>query len=113
MYKQRDIVLIPFPYSDLSGAKQRPALIISNKNLSKSQDRMCCLITSTNTKDGTLISSNFLEQGTLPLKSWVKPYRIFTVHENIIKKKICSVTHSFHDRIISHINKYISSEKTL
>ena len=53
MYKQRDIVLIPFPYSDLSGAKQRPALIISNKNLSKSQDRMCCLITSTNTKDGT------------------------------------------------------------
>lgn len=31
MYDQRDIVLIPFPYSDLTGSKQRPALIVSNK----------------------------------------------------------------------------------
>lgn len=31
MYEQRDIVLVPFPYSDLTGAKQRPALIVSNE----------------------------------------------------------------------------------
>jgi PemK-like, MazF-like toxin of type II toxin-antitoxin system len=28
---QRDIVLIKFPFSDLSGAKVRPALVISNQ----------------------------------------------------------------------------------
>ena len=28
--KQRDIILIKFPFSDLSGAKVRPALVISN-----------------------------------------------------------------------------------
>ena len=32
MYEQRDIILIPFPYSDLTGAKLRPALILSNTN---------------------------------------------------------------------------------
>lgn len=31
MYKFGKIVLIPFPFTDLSGAKVRPAVIISNK----------------------------------------------------------------------------------
>jgi len=29
-YKQGEIVLVPFPYSDLSGSKRRPVLIVSN-----------------------------------------------------------------------------------
>ena len=33
MFEQKDIVLVPFPYSDLTGAKLRPALIISNPTL--------------------------------------------------------------------------------
>jgi len=35
MYDQGDIVLLPFPYSDLTGSKQRPALIISNEKFNK------------------------------------------------------------------------------
>lgn len=30
IYKQGEIVLVPFPYSDLSGSKRRPVLIVSN-----------------------------------------------------------------------------------
>jgi len=41
VYKQKDIVIIPFPYSDLTGSKQRPALIISNNKINKTQDRIC------------------------------------------------------------------------
>lgn len=29
-YKQGEIVLVPFPYSDLSGSKRRPVLVVSN-----------------------------------------------------------------------------------
>ena len=52
MYKQRDIVFLPFPFSDLAGAKQRPALILSNESKKNSQDYICCLITSKPTKEG-------------------------------------------------------------
>lgn len=31
MYKQGDILLIPFPYSDLSATKQRPVFISNRK----------------------------------------------------------------------------------
>jgi len=47
MFEQGNVILIPFPYSDLTGSKKRPALIISNSNL-KGEDKICCLITSNN-----------------------------------------------------------------
>ncbi|MGD9733946.1 MAG: type II toxin-antitoxin system PemK/MazF family toxin [Desulfamplus sp.] len=45
MYKLGDIILIPFPFTDLSSTKVRPALIIS-KNNQKSQNVIVCFITS-------------------------------------------------------------------
>ncbi len=107
MYEQMDIVLMPFPYSDLTGSKQRPALIISNKNLNNTEDRICCLITSNKPKDGVLISNNFVKNGKLPFESWLKPQRLFTINEKIIKKKLCTITENFHDEILKVVNNYI------
>jgi len=105
MYEQRDIILIPFPYSDLTGAKQRPALIISNEKINKTEDRICCLITSNKPKDGMHISQP--TSGRLPFKSWVKPHRIFTVNKKIIRKKLCTVQEEFHKRVIEELNQYL------
>lgn len=110
IYNQRDIVLVPFPYSDLGGAKQRPALIISNKKLNKTQDRICCLVTSNQPGDGIKIEKHSFETGSLPFQSWVKPHRLFTIHEKIIKKKLCSVSEKFHEEIIRAINRYVEKE---
>jgi len=107
VYNQKDIVLMPFPYSDLTDSKLRPALIISNEKLNKTQDRICCLITSNEPKDGELITESFFQSGNLPFKSWVKPHRLFTINEKIIKKKLCTITDEFHDRILSLINNFI------
>lgn len=47
MYKQRDVILIPFPYTDLTETKQRPALIVSNDNYNDTlDDVVVCAITS-------------------------------------------------------------------
>ncbi len=108
MYEQKDVVLIPFPYSDLTGSKQRPALILSNKSVNKTEDRICCLITSQPAQDGILMNS--FESGKLPFKSWVKPHRLFTIHKRIIKKKLCTITNGFYDAILIKINEYIKRE---
>jgi len=108
MYKQRDIVLIPFPYSDLSESKQRPALIISNELINKTEDRICCLVTKNSRKEDLLIKKEDFESGTLPFKSFVRSHRIFTIHQAIIKKKLCKINKSFHDKVIIKLNGYLS-----
>ena len=107
-FKQRDIVLLPFPYTDLSGAKQRPAVIVSNRKLNRTQDRICCLVTSNRPKDGILISKT--EEGSLPFQSWVKPHRVFTVDTRVIKKKLCKVSKQLHTTIVAEINTYLKEK---
>ncbi len=104
-YEQRDIVLVPFPYTDLTGNKQRPALIISNVKLNRTEDRICCLITSQPTNNGILINS--LSSGNLPQKSWVKPYRLFTINERIIRKKICTISEKLNRKVVEEMKSYI------
>ena len=106
MYEQGDVVLMPFPYSDLSTAKQRPALILSNSKFNKTQDRICCLITS-QACDGIKITKNYYQQGKLPFSSWVKPYRIFTVHEKVIRKKLCRLNANFHQAVLQSLQEYV------
>lgn len=44
-----EVVIIPFPFSDLSGAKRRPALVIADWN---ADDIILCQITSKLKQDG-------------------------------------------------------------
>ena len=45
MSKRGDIILVPFPFTDLSSAKVRPALVLSQKR-DKSLDIIVCFISS-------------------------------------------------------------------
>ena len=60
---------------------------ISNDKINSTEDRICCLITSNPSKEGILIENKFIENGRLIFKSWIKSYRLFTIHEGIIRKK--------------------------
>ena len=106
-FGQRDVVLIPFPYSDLTGSKKRPALIISNEKINESQDRICCLITTKAHQDDLLILKDSFEFGKLPFKSFVKPHRIFTINEKIILKKLCTLNKEFHNKVFNRINEFL------
>lgn len=107
MFNQKDIVLIPFPYSDLTSFEKRPALIISNEKINKMQDRICCLITTKSHKDDLLIEKNSFKNGTLPFKSFIKPQRIFTIHEGVIIKKFGTINDDMHDKVIRKLNEYL------
>ena len=108
MYNQRDIILIPFPYSDLTRDEKRPALIVSNDKLNKTEDRICCLITRKIHKDDIEILEKDFESGNLPFKSSLKAHRIFTIDKKIIVKKLCTISRDFHNKVLDKINSYIN-----
>ena len=73
--KQGDIVLIRFPFSDLSGAKVRPALVISNNKYNK--EKLNCVVlamTSNLSKSDykVIVESKDLASGSLPVKSAIR-----------------------------------------
>tara|TARA_Y100000310_G_scaffold343984_1_gene454362 strand:- start:2765 stop:3112 length:348 start_codon:yes stop_codon:yes gene_type:complete len=106
-FNQGDVVLIPFPYTDLTGFKQRPALIVSNKNLNNTNDRICCLITSRRQKEGIKILDKDISKGELVFQCWVKPHRLFAVSKNIIRKKLCTVEEQFQEKMFNEILSYL------
>ena len=85
-----DVVIVPFPFSDLSNFKKRPALVITNL---KGDDLILCQITSQNIYDDyaiKIVDEDF-SNGSLRVTSNVRPNRIFTADEKIILYKVGSL----------------------
>jgi len=78
-----DVVVVPFPFSDLTRAKRRPALVIAEL---EGNDLILCQITSHLVKDryAVPIDENDFETGTLRQRSNLRPNRIFTADRHII-----------------------------
>lgn len=82
-----DVVVVPFPFSDLTQAKKRPALAISAL---EGDDLILCQITSRMLKDkySLLLKDEDFEEGSLKQVSNIRPNRIFTADKHIILYKI-------------------------
>ncbi len=83
---QGDIVLVPFPYTDLSSIKNRPAIIISKNN--NSEDVILLAITSRNIEFGFKINNNDLKKGSLPVASFVKIDKVVSLKKSIIRNRV-------------------------
>ena len=82
-----DVVVVPFPFSDLTQAKRRPALVIATL---EGDDVILCQITSKTVRDKysiTLDDSDF-ETGSLKQSSNIRLNRIFTADSHIIFYRI-------------------------
>ena len=82
-----DVVVVPFPFSDLSNANRRPALVVAGLD---GDDLILCQITSQSIRDNYVvpIDEYDFEKGDLKQKSNVRPNRIFTADSKIILYKI-------------------------
>ena len=78
-----DVVVVPFPFSDLSAAKRRPALVLSSM---KKGDLILCEITSRKPEDEyavSLVPADFSASG-LKHNSSVRPNKLFTADASIV-----------------------------
>ena len=89
-FKQFDVVIVPFPYTDSAKAKRRPALVISDSEAfgAKVGHSVCAMITSANNPPWALdVVIKDLKTSGLPAPSMVR-MKLFTIDHQIIKSKI-------------------------
>lgn len=111
---QRDIVLIPFPYSDLSQNKKRPVIILSNTLYNqKNEDFICCAITSNhkNYEGSVKFNSNDLESGSIPYESRIKPGKVFTLNQDKVIKKLAKLNIIKSKEVVEELNIFIEIEE--
>jgi mRNA interferase MazF len=78
-----DVVVVPFPFSDLTQTKRRPALVVASL---LGEDLILCQITSQTVIDDYAVSiaEEDFSSGGLKQSSNVRPNRIFTASQSII-----------------------------
>lgn len=88
--KQRDIVLVPFPYPDQTGIKRRPALVLSSDEFNRtSQDAILCGITSFNNGDPQLVAVKKEDwEGGMWSESYANPAYITSLYQGLVIKPI-------------------------
>lgn len=78
-----EVVVLPFPQTDLQAGKRRPALVVADLT---GDDLILCQITTRSRRDGysvTLKADDF-ERGRLHVDSFIRPNRLFTVDHSVI-----------------------------
>lgn len=76
------VVLVPFPFSDLSGSKLRPALALADVGRG---DWILCQITSVEYGDARAIplTQDCFGEGSLHRSSFARPGKLFTAHQDL------------------------------
>jgi len=82
-----DVVFVRFPFSDLSGQKLRPALLLAEAGR---DDLVLCQITSQRYTDERAIKleSDDFSQGRLIKASYIRPAKLFTANMSIVEKTV-------------------------
>jgi mRNA interferase MazF len=78
-----DVVVLPFPQTNLQSGKRRPALVVADL---PGDDLILYQITSQSRMDGfsvPLKAADF-ERGHLVVDSYARPNRLFTVEQSVI-----------------------------
>ena len=89
-FKQFDVIVVPFPYSDSPKAKKRPALVVSGSDAfdGKIGHSVCAMITSAKNHSWPLdIEIKDLKKCGLPAPSVVR-MKLFTIDHQIVAGKI-------------------------
>ena len=107
-FTKGEVVLFPFPYTDLTSRKIRPCLVISE---GIGEDLVLCQITSKKVKNDSFsvnLNKNETVDGTLSIDSLIRTNMIFTANKTQILKKVCKIKDKNYSDVCKNIIKLIS-----
>ena len=92
-FERGEIVLVPFPFTDLTDVRQRPGIIISPGWYNSSrEDVIVAAITSQipspTAADEMLLESDDLTACGLPKRSVIRTGKLFTIQQNLIRRRL-------------------------
>jgi len=99
-----EVIILPFPFTNLSAAKRRPALVLAN---TRGDDVILCPISSQEREEPYAIpleNKDFLK-GSLHLSSSIRPNVLFTADKVLIEKRIGLLKKSKIEEVIRELFK--------
>jgi mRNA interferase MazF len=98
------IVLILFPFSDLSRAKMRPAIVLADAGRG---DWILCQVTSNPYGDEKAleIAEIDFKSGSLRVTSYARPGKLFTANKSLIAEKIGILNTKASERLLEAVIK--------
>ena len=108
-YQQGDIVVVNFPFTDMSKTKTRPVLTLSNATINQTGDCLMVQITSQFNLDGLSlpIAVEDFTGPVLPLISYVRVHKIFLLNESLIDRRFSRINPTFRLTVAELLLTYV------
>lgn len=105
------IVLVPFPFSDLSRSKLRPAVVLADAGR---DDWILCQITSNPYGDIRAIAlhDDSFAEGSLRVASYARPARLFTANRDLIVARVGTLRPEEFERIVEAVTDLLHTRPT-
>jgi mRNA interferase MazF len=100
------VVLVPFPFSDLSQLKLRPAVVLADAGKG---DWILCQITSKSYSDPRAVElgGDSFATGSLHMVSYARPGKLFTASQGLMVKQVGSLKNDALKQVIDAVSKIL------
>ena len=108
IFQQRELVLLPYPFTNQGGSKVRPAVIVSNDFFNKKCEDCVMVPLTTILKQelfSLIINQSDMETGKLLKQSRIRLDKMFTIKKSLVVMKIGKINVKTFERIKSEIAK--------
>jgi len=106
--QQKELVLLPYPFSNMEGTKVRPALVVSNNSFNKKSADCVLVPLTTVIKEESysiVIDQENLSSGKLLKQSRIRADKLFCVEKNLIMMKIGMLKTETFDKVKEEVFK--------
>lgn len=105
--KQWEIVVVPFPFSNQSGTKRRPALVLSDRSFNIRGHTVLAMVTTSSQRSwpGDVVLSDDKTAG-LQIPCIVR-LKLFTLDNRLLLKRIGCLSRNDQKKISSQVKTYL------